>query len=108
MGRSSDAIEAIDQTIVVVERNGDLFAMPELLRVKGAIFVSMREPEMSKAEVCLLGSLDWAARQGALAWELRTATTLARLRTGQGRRDEDRRVLVPVMTDSQRALAMLI
>jgi len=32
MGRSSDAIEAIDQTIVVVERNGDLFAMPELLR----------------------------------------------------------------------------
>jgi hypothetical protein len=96
MGRSSDAIEAIGQTIAVVERNGDLFAMPELLRVKGAIFMSTREPETSKAETCFQASLDWAARQGALAWELRTATSLAQLRARQGLRDDAKTVLAPV------------
>lgn len=30
-------------------------------------------------------SLDWARRQGALTWELRTATSLARLWSRQGR-----------------------
>jgi predicted ATPase len=96
MGRFGDAIEAIDQTIAVVERNGDLFAMPELLRVKGAIFISANESESPKVEACFLASLDLAARQGALAWELRAATSLAQLRAGQGRRDEARRVLAPV------------
>jgi tetratricopeptide (TPR) repeat protein len=95
MGRSSEAIEAIDQTIAVVKRNGDLFAMPELLRVKGAIFMSTGAPEISRAEACFEASLDWAARQGALAWELRTAIDIARLRVGQGRRDEARMVLAP-------------
>ena len=96
MGRLGEAIEAVGQTIAIVERNGDLFAMPELLRVKGAILMSMREPEMSKAESCFEASLDLAARQGALAWELRTATSLAHLCAGQGLRDKAKMVLAPV------------
>jgi hypothetical protein len=96
MGRSTDAIEAICETIAVVERNGDLFAMPELLRIKGEIFMSMREPETSKAEACFEASLDLAARQGALAWELRTATSLAHLCAGEGLRDKAKMVLAPV------------
>ena len=41
-------------------------------------------------------SLDWARRQGALSWELRTATSLARLRQDQGRAAEARSLLQPV------------
>jgi predicted ATPase len=96
MGRFDGAIEAIDETIALVERNGDLFMMPELLRVKAAILISVPEPEPSKAEQCFLDSLDLAGRQGALAWQLRTATSLAHLRSKQGRPDEARDVLTPI------------
>ena len=41
-------------------------------------------------------SLASARRQSALAWELRTATTLARLRVAQGRGAEARQLLSPV------------
>jgi predicted ATPase len=93
MRRPSDAIHAIGETIAVMERNGDLFAKPELLRVQGAILMSMPVTDMSKAEACFEASLIVAARQGALAWELRTATNLAQLRARQGRRDEAKRAL---------------
>jgi predicted ATPase len=96
MGRFDEAIRAIDETIAVVERNGDLFTMPELLRIKGSIFFSAQRFAPLEAEACFLTSLDLAARQSALAWELRTATSLALLRAGQGRRDEAREVLAPV------------
>jgi predicted ATPase len=96
MGRFDEAITAIDETIAVVERNGDLFTMPELLRIKGSILVSAQRFGPFEAEACFLTSLDLAARQSALAWELRTATSLALLRAGQGRRDEAREVLAPI------------
>jgi predicted ATPase len=41
-------------------------------------------------------SLEWAARQGALAWELRTAMSLARLRHRQRKTSEARKLLAAV------------
>jgi hypothetical protein len=41
-------------------------------------------------------SLDWARRQGAPSWELRAATSLARLWQTQGRARDARAVLTPV------------
>jgi len=41
-------------------------------------------------------SLDWARRQGALSWELRAATSLARLLHTQGRSAEGLAILQPV------------
>jgi predicted ATPase len=40
-----------------------------------------------------LRSLDWARRQGALSWELRTSTSVARLQHDQGRIAEARILL---------------
>jgi len=48
------------------------------------------------AEDHLRAALDWAHRQDALSWELRAATSLARLRAKRGRTDEARQVLAPV------------
>jgi predicted ATPase len=45
------------------------------------------------AEEHFLRSLDWAHRQGALSWELRTSTSLARLQQDQGRTAEARSLL---------------
>ena len=41
-------------------------------------------------------ALDWACRQGALSWELRAATSLARLLRGQGRPADATALLQPV------------
>ena len=41
-------------------------------------------------------ALDWARRQGALSWELRAATSLARLLRDQGRSAEAMALLQPV------------
>jgi predicted ATPase len=43
-----------------------------------------------------LQSRDWARRQGALSWELRTSTSLARLQKDQGRIAEARSLLQSV------------
>jgi predicted ATPase len=48
------------------------------------------------AENCLLQSLDRARKQFALAWELRTATTLARLWSGHNRAADGFKLLAPV------------
>jgi hypothetical protein len=44
----------------------------------------------------LLHSLGWARRQGALSWELRTSTSLARLQCDQGRIVQARSLLQSV------------
>jgi predicted ATPase len=48
------------------------------------------------AEQNYLASLDWARRQQAKSWELRTATSLARLWQSQGKRQEAYELLAPV------------
>jgi predicted ATPase/DNA-binding winged helix-turn-helix (wHTH) protein len=94
-GRGAEALDTIDEAIALVEHNEDLFGMPELLRIKANILVSAQPPDPVRAESLLIQSLDMARRQSALAWELRTATSLARLWLMQGRFGEARDVLAP-------------
>lgn len=65
--------------------SGELFQMPELLRVKGALLSSMKSTH-DEAERCFRESLDLARIQGAGSYELRTATDLAALLADQGHR----------------------
>jgi predicted ATPase/DNA-binding winged helix-turn-helix (wHTH) protein len=95
-GRHEAALDLVRETIEMIERRGDLYILPELLRVQGSILMSAPEDQAVAAEACFQGALDLAAQQGALAWQLRAAASLARLRRGLGRRDEARSVLAPV------------
>jgi tetratricopeptide (TPR) repeat protein len=95
-GEGGEALATIDEAIALVEHNGDLFGFPELLRIKADILASMPNPDLIGGERYLTRSLELAGQQSSLAWELRTATSLARLRSLQGRRDEARNVLAPV------------
>jgi predicted ATPase len=49
----------------------------------------------SEAETAMQQSIDVARRQNAKSWELRGATSLARLRRQQGRRSEACDLLAP-------------
>jgi predicted ATPase/DNA-binding winged helix-turn-helix (wHTH) protein len=94
MGQHDAAIAAADETIAAIERNGDLFILPEVLRVKGSILASAHEAE--RAEQCFLSAFDLARAQQAPAWQLRAATSLARLRAGEGGGEKARAVLAPI------------
>jgi hypothetical protein len=67
-------------------------ALPELLRVKAEILISAKNPDLVQAEHLLREALDLASLQSCLGWELRIATSLAKLWVLQGRHDEARAV----------------
>ncbi len=95
-GRFAEGITLIDETIRLVEANGDLAFMPESLRVKGRLLLSMPHPNQDGAEMCFRKSLELSHRQGARGWELRTAIDLAALLAAQEKRESARGLLQPV------------
>ena len=66
----------------------------ETLRIKGWILAL--EGDLEAAERNYIASLDWARTQQAKSWELRTATSYARLLRNQGRVSAAQELLVPV------------
>jgi predicted ATPase len=96
IGRVTDAMSFNDETIQQVERSGEMFYMPELLRVKANLLLSLPQPKTDDAERCLMQSLELARRQGARGWELRAAIGLASLLTDQRQRKRARSLLQDV------------
>jgi predicted ATPase len=71
--------------------------MSELLRIKGELFLLQgAQGAAAMAEDHFRQALDWARRQGALSWELRAATSPARLLRDQGRSADGLALLQPV------------
>ncbi|MGY4496931.1 putative ATPase [Bradyrhizobium sp. GM24.11] len=97
MGEIDRAVRLVDDAIGKVEKNGDFFFMPELLRVRGCALLRLPEPRVEDAETWFGRSLELSRRQGAQAWELRSAIDLAALFADQGRRDDARRLLQPII-----------
>jgi predicted ATPase/DNA-binding winged helix-turn-helix (wHTH) protein len=96
LGRFDEALALIEETIKLVESSGAVSYMPELLRLKGRVFLAMPQPRTDEAETCFTQSLELSRKHGSRAWELRTATDLAALWAGQGRAKEARKLLLPV------------
>ena len=99
IGRFDTALALINETISLVETNGDLVYMPEALRIQGRVHLGMPKPRADDAEMCFVQSLDWSRRQGARAWELRTAVDLAALWAAQGQRERARAILKPIFEE---------
>jgi len=94
-GRRDEASTIIDDA--VSQSDGVRWHVPELLRVKAELLPSSLKGEsMAAAERCFVDAIEEASRQGALFWELRASVSLANLRIRQDRREDARRLLVPV------------
>jgi predicted ATPase/DNA-binding winged helix-turn-helix (wHTH) protein len=94
-GRIGEGRAAVDEALARCEESEERWCIAELLRIRGEI--ALRDDgSTAAAEEHFLHSLDWSRRQEALAWELRTATSLARVRKEQGRIQEARDLLAPV------------
>jgi predicted ATPase len=95
--RPAEGLSMIGEALARSERNEERWYMAELVRIKGELILRQRAPQAAvAAEEQFLRSLDWARQQGALSWELRTSTSLARLRKDQGRIAEARSLLESV------------
>jgi predicted ATPase len=93
----TEGIAAIDEALARSERDEERWYVPELLRVKGELVLREDAPDAtSVAEDHFRQALHRARRQGALSWELRAATSLARLWRDQDRTKAAREILAPV------------
>ncbi len=79
-GQAAEAHAAIDEALDRAERTEERWYFPELLRLRGELLI---QEGASGASECFTRSLDWAQRQGALAWQLRTAMSLARMQSAR-------------------------
>jgi predicted ATPase len=95
-GDLDDALRLIDEQIAQIERPGweERLSYAEILRLKG--WMLSLKGDLEGAERNFLASLDWARRQQAKSWELRTSTSLARLWQSQGKRQDAYELLAPV------------
>ena len=91
-----DALVVIDEVIAQIKRPGweERHYYAEALRIKGRLLA--RKGDSEAAERSYIASLDWARQQQAKSWELRTATSYARLMRDQGRVGEAHDLLAPV------------
>jgi predicted ATPase/DNA-binding winged helix-turn-helix (wHTH) protein len=98
LGRIEEALAAVEQAVTAANLGGERWYLAELFRIKAACLLEQASGKRSEAtaEACFTRALDIARRQGALFWELRAATHLARLRVKQDHAADARQVLAPV------------
>jgi class 3 adenylate cyclase len=96
LGDVAGALDLVDEAIAQIERPGweERHYYAETLRIKG--WLLSIKGDQGGAERAYIASLDWARTQQAKSWELRTATSYARLMRGQGRVREAHDLLAPV------------
>jgi predicted ATPase len=96
-GQIAEGLAAAEQAIGRAEQTGARWLFPELLRIRGELLLLQDATGApAAAEDQFRQSLDWARRQGALSWELRAATSLARLLLDQSRAEDAKALLQPV------------
>lgn len=95
--RLDEALASINASIENADHRDEGWMHPELLRAKGDLLV-LRDPSDADgaAEGCFRAAIEEAHEQGALAWQLRAATSLARLLHDRGLQAEARDALQPV------------
>jgi tetratricopeptide (TPR) repeat protein len=91
-GALADAIGTIDDALRANPQ--ELFLRPETLRIRGELRLRQRDREAAEAD--FREAISLAQKMGAKAWELRAATSLARLLRDSNRRGEARAMLAKI------------
>jgi predicted ATPase len=96
-GQAARGLAVADEALAALDASDERWIVAEVLRLKGELVLLHDAPDATAvAEDHFRQSLEWAGRQGALAWELRTAMSLARLRHRQRKTTEARKLLTAV------------
>jgi hypothetical protein len=93
-GEVAEGLATVEETLARCEARDERWYVAELLRIKGELaLLEGAADAAAAAEGHFLEALDCARPQGALSWELRAATDLARLWRDQDRAAEARELL---------------
>ena len=96
LGQLDDARRCIDDAMDKVERSKEKWCEAEVNRVAGEIALKSRAPDTENAEKYFDRALAIARQQLEKSWELRAATSIARLWRDQGKSQQARELLAPV------------
>jgi class 3 adenylate cyclase/predicted ATPase len=96
LGEPETGLAVLTEALTLVDTTGESWYEPELYRLKGASLLQQSSDNSTEAETCFHHALDIARNQQAKSFELRTATSLARLWQQQGKCQEAHDLLAPV------------
>jgi predicted ATPase len=97
IGKPEAALASVAAGLKAVERiRGASPVAAELYRLRGEALLA-GAGSVSEAETAMQQAIGVARRQNAKSWELRGATSLARLRSQQGRQQEAVALLAPIL-----------
>jgi predicted ATPase len=94
-GRFENAIDTVAQALAVGQRTNETWAEAELHRMAGELMILLPRPAPDDAEARFRSSIAIAHRQKARSYELRAATSFARMLVTQGKHDHARDILAP-------------
>jgi predicted ATPase len=93
LARYDDARRALDEALAVAEKNDDRCHEAELCRLRGELSLAESPDRSTDAETSFRRAIETARGQQSRGWELRAATSLARLWQRTGRPDDARATL---------------
>jgi predicted ATPase len=88
LGEPEAGLTLLTEALTHVDSTGERWYEPELYRLKGALLLQQSSNNHAEAETCFHHAIRIAQSQQAKSWELRAATSLARLWQQQGKRQE--------------------
>ncbi len=94
--QAADGLRQIAEALELVESTQERWWEPDPYRLQGALLWEVSSDNHTEAETCFQQAIAIARSQQAKSWELRAATSLARLWQSQGKRQEAHDLLAPV------------
>jgi len=88
VGQTEEGLRSVADALALIDNTGFRVYEPELHRLRGELLLQQTGSDPSQVESCFHQALNVARRQQAKSWELRAATSLARLWQSQGKRSE--------------------
>jgi predicted ATPase len=79
LGQVEEGLRLLAEARTVLEANAQGDRLSEMYRLQGELLLRQGTPDRTQAETCLQQALTIARQQQAKSWELRVATSLARL-----------------------------
>jgi predicted ATPase len=95
-GQNAEALHLLSEALSFAERRSERWYEPELRRLRGEYLLHEGATQACDAEATFKEALSLARAQGAKAWELRSAVSLAGLWAQQGERQKGYDLLAPV------------
>ena len=95
-GELEEGLAVLAEALTLVDTTGERWYEAEIYRLKGELLLQQNSDNQAEAESCFAQAITIAQNQQARGFELRAATSLARLWQQQGKRQEAHDLLAPV------------